>query len=120
MKIRKLGTLGLAAMGSAMLLQAAPALADPPWHAPAWGRGHDCDHHAHYHPHLRPGYVVTRLPPWYRVARFGGQRYYYDLDDTWYRPYGPRFIVVAPPVSLVADRYGLRGYVVAEAPRARW
>jgi hypothetical protein len=31
-----------------------------------------------------------------------GHRYYY-ADGRWYQPYGPRFMVVAPPIGLVVS-----------------
>jgi hypothetical protein len=55
-------------------------------------------HGAYYYP--RPGYVVHHLPPRPRVVHHHGHPYYY-AGGTWYRPYGPSFVVVAPPVGLV-------------------
>ena len=46
------------------------------------------------------GRYVQRLPRDYRVIMHGGTRYYYR-GGTWYRPYGPRYAVVAPPFGVV-------------------
>jgi hypothetical protein len=51
----------------------------------------------HYYP--RRGHVVHRLPPRYRVVHYHGAPYYYG-DGHWYRPYGPSFMIVAPPIGL--------------------
>lgn len=117
--------LGATALG-ALLLQPVTTLADPPAHARNessasyrgyaqsqpqyderdrhWDDDHDhdrrgdCDHrHAYpryYYP--RPGYVVYRLPPNTRVVHRHGHRYYYS-HGVWYRPFGPRYVVVGPP-----------------------
>ena len=55
--------------------------------------------HAHHH---RPGYVVHRLPPRHRVVHYRGARYYYG-DGLWYRPVGPRYTVIDPPLGLVVS-----------------
>jgi len=96
-----------------------------------------------YYP--RRGYVVERLPPRHRVVHYHGDRYYYS-DGAWYRPYGPQFVVVTPPLGLVVSflpdfhttvyfgavpyyRAGpvyyvwhprARGYVVTDGPYPRW
>jgi hypothetical protein len=96
-----------------------------------------------YYP--RRGYVVDRLPPHHRVVHHHGDRYYYS-GGAWYRPYGPQFIVVAPPMGLVVSflpdfqatfHFGAvpyyqagpvyyawhpqaRGYVVTDDPYRRW
>jgi hypothetical protein len=131
MKRRTLGLLGALA-SAALFLQAAPALADPPPHAKAWGyRGHgdhygrydddhrdrDCDRDRYYYP--RHGYVVERLPRGYRPYYYRGDRYYYQ-GGYWYRPYGPQLMVVAPPAGLVIDSRGVSGYVSAQFPIVRW
>lgn len=51
--------------------------------------------HNHYYP--APGYVV-RGRPWGAVAVAGG-RYWYG-GGVWYRPYGARWLVVAPPLGV--------------------
>jgi len=168
---------------AAMMLQVAPAMADPPAHSQGWkkGRGHAEQQHRddrgygwrggdehyddrrdydrryddrryddrrdydrrHYEERYYPsrGYVVPRLPHSHRVVHYHGDRYYYG-DGAWYRPYGPNFMVVAPPIGLVvsflpevqatlffggipyyqagpvyyARRPGYGGYVVAQPP----
>jgi hypothetical protein len=148
--------LGATALG-ALLLQPVTTMADPPAHArnenSAQHRGYSgggqqgderrgWDSH-HYAP--RRGYVVHHLPPRHRVVHHHGHRYYYS-GGAWYRPYGPRFVVVDPPVGLVVSflpqfsttlhvggvpyyRAGpvyyvwnprARGYVVTDRPYHRW
>lgn len=46
------------------------------------------------------GRYIQRLPRDHRVIVHGRTRYYYHRG-AWYRPYGPRFAVVAPPFGLV-------------------
>lgn len=46
------------------------------------------------------GAVVPRLPHGHRTTIYRGTRYYYG-GGMWYRPYGGRFVVVAPPVGIV-------------------
>ena len=104
-----------------LLLQPVTAMADPPAHARnensakhrgysgADGRhGEGRDYHdgrrhwaAHdYYP--RRGYVVHHLPPRPRVVHYHGNRYYYS-GGVWYQPFGPRFVVVDPPMGLVVS-----------------
>ena len=159
--------LGATALG-ALLLQPVTAMADPPAHArnenSAQHRGDDRNYHdhdrnyrdydrhhddrrgwdSHYYP-PRHGNVVHRLPPRHRVVQHHGHRYYYG-GGAWYRPYGPRYVVVDPPVGLVVSflpqfsttlhvggvpyyRAGpvyyvwnprARGYVVTDRPYRRW
>lgn len=45
------------------------------------------------------GQVVSRLPRERRVVVYGGSRYFFS-GGAWYRPQGPRFAVVVPPVGL--------------------
>jgi hypothetical protein len=54
-------------------------------------------HHNHYYPPR--GYAVRGLPRGYYVAHHPSGSYYFS-GGVWYRPYGPRFVVVAPPVGL--------------------
>lgn len=136
MKRRTFGLIG-AATATALLLQAAPALADPPPHARAWGYhdrddhggryagdrddyrhyDRDCDRGRYYYP--RPAYYVPHLPRGYRVVQYYGRPHYY-YRGVWYAPYGGRYGVIHPPGGLVIDGRGVRGYVNAEIPITRW
>ena len=151
-----------------LLLQPVTAMADPPAHARnensakhrqeygqqrgwddgAYGRGYrGYDDHRRYssRDHWRHGHVIRHLPPRARVVHYHGDRYYYG-GGAWYRPYGPGFVVVNPPIGLVVSflpefrttvffggvpYYGAgpvyyvwdkraRGYVVTDGPRRRW
>ena len=53
--------------------------------------------HDHYYP--ARGYAVRALPGGYYTARYRGSPYYFH-GGVWYRPYGPRFVVVAPPIGI--------------------
>jgi hypothetical protein len=58
----------------------------PSGHGNGWGPG----------PQYRPGQVIDRFPDRdYRVP-YGGRDYYYS-GGYWYRPQGPRYVVVQPP-----------------------
>lgn len=52
-------------------------------------------HHDHYYP--APGYTLRGLPPGAVVV---GDRYYFH-GGVWYRPHGPQFRVIVPPVGLI-------------------
>ena len=159
--------LGATALG-ALLLQPVTTMADPPAHArnenSAQYRGYSQSHERydddrgargsddyddrhwdshHYYP--RRGHVVYHLPPRHRVVHHHGHRYYYG-NGAWYQPYGPRYVVVDPPVGLVVPflpQFGAtmyfggvphyrsgpvyyvwnpraRGYVVTDRPYDRW
>jgi hypothetical protein len=45
------------------------------------------------------GYSTYHLPPGYYTTRYRGRPYYFH-GGAWYRPYGPRYVVVAPPFGL--------------------
>lgn len=61
----------------------------PDGHGNGWGPG----------PQHRPGYVIDRFPDRnYRVP-YRGQDYFYS-GGYWYRPQGPRYVVVTPPYSI--------------------
>jgi hypothetical protein len=45
------------------------------------------------------GQVIRELPRDNRVVVHGGSRYYFH-GGVWYRPQGPRFVIVAPPIGL--------------------
>lgn len=58
----------------------------PGGHGSGWGPG----------PQYRPGYVITRFPDRnYRVPYHG--RDYFFSGGYWYRPHGPRYVVIMPP-----------------------
>ena len=58
----------------------------PEGHGNGWGPG----------PQYRPGQVIDRFPDReYRVP-YGGRDYFYS-GGYWYRPQGPRYVVVQPP-----------------------
>jgi hypothetical protein len=53
--------------------------------------------HGHYYPER--GAAFRALPPGgYRIPYRGGE--YYFHGGAWYRPWGPRFLVVAPPIGI--------------------
>ncbi len=56
----------------------------------------------HGHDGIYPvrGQYVERLPNGYREVFHGGSPYYFH-GGVWYRPYGPRFVIVAPPFGIV-------------------
>jgi hypothetical protein len=62
------------------------------------GPGYYGHYDSHYHPSV--GVYVNVLPPAPYVAVYGHSHYYYSAG-VWYRPYGPRFVVVAPPIGIV-------------------
>ena len=45
------------------------------------------------------GHIIGALPRDHRVVVHGRSRYYFS-GGVWYRPQGPRFVVVAPPFGL--------------------
>ncbi|WP_268799455.1 DUF6515 family protein [Pseudomonas huanghezhanensis] len=55
-------------------------------HGNGWGDG----------PRYRPGYEIDRVPGGYSRVPYRGQDYFYS-SGYWYRPQGPRYIVVEPP-----------------------
>jgi hypothetical protein len=74
---------------------------DDRWDDDRWDDDRRHERHSYerdYYP--RHGHFVTRLPHRHRVVHHHGHRYYY-ADGRWYQPYGPRFMVVAPPFGLV-------------------
>ncbi|HEV8444388.1 MAG TPA: DUF6515 family protein [Steroidobacteraceae bacterium] len=56
---------------------------------------------AYNHNHAYPvhGYVYGSLPYGYASYHYHNSPYYYH-GGVWYRPYGPRFVVVAPPFGI--------------------
>lgn len=66
----------------------------PNGHGNGWGPG----------PQYRPGYVIDRFPDRNFRVPYRGQDYFFS-GGYWYRPQGPRYVVVRPP-------YGIRvGYL---------
>src|SRR3569833_1531844 len=55
-------------------------------------------HHDHYYPPR--GFAVGALPRGYRTVYYGRDRYFFS-GGVWYRPWGPRFTVIAPPIGVV-------------------
>jgi len=45
------------------------------------------------------GQMIRELPRDRRVVVHGGSRYYFS-GGVWYRPQGPRFAVIVPPIGL--------------------
>ena len=54
-------------------------------------------HHNQYYPPR--GYAINRIPQDAHLVRYGGAPYYFHRG-VWYRPYGPRFVVVGAPLGL--------------------
>ncbi|MBK5341918.1 glycine zipper family protein [Pseudomonas sp. TH49] len=74
----------------------------PDGHGNGWGPG----------PQYRPGHVIDRFPDReYRVP-YRGQDYFYS-GGYWYRPQGPRYIVVQPP-------RGIRTHYLPDYAREVW
>lgn len=66
------------------------------------GRGAEMRYDGRYnHGHSYParGYVYGSLPRGYVNVHYHGSPYYYR-GGSWYRPYGPRYVVVAPPIGI--------------------
>jgi hypothetical protein len=103
--------------GLLALAQGAPALAgSPPHYPPGWQ--HRPPPASYYHPHPGQRYVVVdRLPHGCRHVVYRGQPYYYQ-GANWYRPYGARFAMVAPPAGLIIDSRGMT--LAAWVPLVRW
>lgn len=67
----------------------------PGWHGGGyWGPRYGVP--AHYPP---PGRMVPGVPR-SRIVAWGGVNYYWG-GGVWYRPWGPSFVVVAPPLGIV-------------------
>src|SRR5512136_1565050 len=56
--------------------------------------------HGHNRSYPARGHYVERLPHGYRTVVYGRSHYYF-YGGVWYRPYGARFVIVAPPFGLV-------------------
>lgn len=74
----------------------------PDGHGNGWGPG----------PQYRPGYVVERFQGQHWQVPYRGQNYFFS-GGYWYRPQGPRYIVVQPP-------YGIRVGYLPEFSREVW
>lgn len=61
----------------------------PDGHGNGWGPG----------PQYRPGYQIDRVPGSYSRIPYRGQDYFYS-EGYWYRPQGPRYVVVTPPYGV--------------------
>lgn len=55
-------------------------------------------HHDHYYP--APGFVSPSLPRGSVSIGFGADSYFFH-GGVWYRPYGPRYRVILPPVGII-------------------
>jgi hypothetical protein len=53
----------------------------------------------HNHAYPVHGYVYGALPAGYASVHYHSSPYYYH-GGVWYAPYGPRFVVVAPPIGI--------------------
>jgi hypothetical protein len=58
----------------------------PDGHGNGWGPG----------PQYRPGHRIDHVPQGYSRVPYRGQDYFYS-GGYWYRPDGPRYVVVTPP-----------------------
>jgi hypothetical protein len=57
------------------------------------------DRYSHNRSYPVRGYVAPALPRGYVNVRYRGSPYYF-YRGSWYRPYGPRYIVAAPPFGI--------------------
>lgn len=71
-------------------------------HGNGWGPG----------PQYRPGQMIDRFPGRYDRVPWRGQDYFFS-DGYWYRPQGPRYVVVAPP-------YGVRTHYLPDYAQQLW
>lgn len=74
-----------------------PAGPAPGYRSPYW-QFDNRYHHDHYYPSR--GYIAGSLPGGSVSIAFHGGSYYYH-GGVWFRPQGPRFVVVAPPFGIV-------------------
>ncbi|MEK1909924.1 MAG: DUF6515 family protein [Pseudomonas chlororaphis] len=63
-------------------------------------------------PQYRPGYVIDRFPDRHDRVPYRGRDYYFS-GGYWYRPEGPRYVVVRPP-------YGIRVAYLPDYAREVW
>jgi len=69
-----------------------------PYHTEHWTFD-DRFHHDHFYPAL--GYAIAALPDGNIGIGFGPDRFFYQAG-VWYRPSGAGYVVVQPPVGIVA------------------
>jgi len=102
-------SLGCAVLAALALLAGAPRASLAGDHGHGRGHGHGHGHgggygwgHGPYRGgwYPRAGFVVGALPYGYTTVYRWGAPYYYG-GGAWYRPYGPRFVVAAPPFGVV-------------------
>ncbi|KDN97353.2 DUF6515 family protein [Pseudomonas donghuensis] len=74
----------------------------PDGHGNGWGPG----------PQYRPGQTIERFPERYWKVPYRGHDYFYS-GGYWYRPQGPRYVVVTPP-------YGVRVNYLPDYAREVW
>lgn len=74
----------------------------PDGHGNGWGPG----------PQYRPGYMIDRFPGRNDRVAYRGQDYFFS-GGYWYRPQGPRYVVVHPP-------YGIRVGYLPDYAREIW
>jgi len=55
-------------------------------------------HHDHYYP--QTGYSVRTLPASRVAVKFRGAPFFFEAG-VWYRPSGPGFVVVRPPIGII-------------------
>jgi hypothetical protein len=71
------------------------------WHGDQ-GQWHPSEHGGNWGPHpsdWRPGHVVDRVPPGHYRVPWRGSDYFFS-EGYWYRPYGSRYVMVAPPYGV--------------------
>jgi hypothetical protein len=114
--LRKTRCAAVFATGLLCLVQAVPASAgSPPHYPPGW---HHSQRHGQHRYDSRRYVVVDRLPHGCRHVDYRGQPYFYH-GANWYRPYGARFVAVAPPAGVVIiDGRGVT--LAAQVPLVRW
>ncbi|ROL76736.1 DUF6515 family protein [Pseudomonas vranovensis] len=71
-------------------------------HGTGWGPG----------PQYRPGQTIERFPDQYWKVPYRGHDYFYS-GGYWYRPQGPRYVVVTPP-------YGVRVNYLPDYAQQVW
>jgi hypothetical protein len=96
---------GYFAFGLMLALLSGVMLSGPEWAAaqPDHGRSdvRQFQDSRYHHDHSYPvrGQIIGALPRDHRVVVHGGARFYFS-GGVWYRPQGPRFAVIMPPIGL--------------------